>query len=869
MVQHDSTQHGGERNRGGSGPSGATGPVRVVVGAHVLTVNPVDGSEIEPCPSGELPGEPRKLTPGERPAQGPAAVPEGGTAGGTHHIPMLERDEERESLARQLARGRSIRLTGPSGSGRSTLLDAVAEDVAGLAPDGVVRLSGYHRTSADLQQELFAAVHDAPRRRPSEEEVRTALHSVGAVVIVDDLEFGGTALDDLLDATPECAFLMAATPDVAPPSADAHVEEVALTGLSRTGCLELLEHAVRRPLTNEETDAAGDLWFSSEDASEGLPLRFVQAGAILRNGSAGELGGTGEGGRSAVVAERLSSSAREALRFALALGGELPHHTQLPALTGDPQADRAVAELAGAGLVTAAGGHYRLAAGVAEELRAAGYADGADARALAAARHYGWWSGHSSAGPGKVRVEADAVLAALHGARRGGNPSAAVLVARTVAPVLAASLRWGAWERALRGGQEAARMSGEVAEEAYFHHELGVLAFCTGQPERAHAELEASIALRGALADQRGTVTGRRALALVTDMMAAGAQAAHAPDPEPSSEAAAGIEPAAVVYEDTRAPVPASLQDNGNGNGNGSGNGNGDGGRGRAGDKPETAPTVAAAAAHAEGGLPPRSGASEGGRAGRRLPHFRGNRGNVAAAGAGVVLITVLGTIMGLGSLPDDGTGPPDSGRPGSSSAQPEEEGGGNAGSPGSGSPESDSSSPKDPSSSKSPEESESGASPSESSSEPDEEPSESGPGDSGGGNGSGSSGGGSDNGGSDSGGSDGGTDDGGASDGGTDSGGSDGGTDDGGASDGGTDSGGSDGGTDDGGTDNGGNDGGTDDGGTSDGGTTDGGTDSGGSASGGSADGGTDTGGSDTGGTSDSGGTGSPSPTGTPAPVA
>src|SRR5690606_28305665 len=144
--------------------------------------------------------------------------------------------------------------------------------------------------------------------------------------------------------------------------------------------------------TDEEADAAQDMWFASEESSGGLPLRFVQAGALLRyGGRAGELSGDRRSDMSARVAERLSAAARDALRFALSLGGELPHHTQLPALVGDPRADEAEGELARAGLVTAAGCHYKLAAGVSDALAAAGFADGNDGRALMAAHHYGWW----------------------------------------------------------------------------------------------------------------------------------------------------------------------------------------------------------------------------------------------------------------------------------------------------------------------------------------------------------------------------------------------------------------------------------------------------------------------------------------------
>lgn len=117
-------------------------------------------------------------------------------------------------------------------------------------------------------------------------------------------------------------------------------------------------------------------------------------------------------------------------------------------------------------------------------------------------------------------MEADAVLAsmsALVPGDQGEHPATAVRLARAAAPAFAAGLHWGAWERTLRVGSEAARLTGEVAEEAYFHHELGVLALCNGGLDRARAELEASIGLRGALADKRGTVAGRRALALVED----------------------------------------------------------------------------------------------------------------------------------------------------------------------------------------------------------------------------------------------------------------------------------------------------------------------------------------------------------------
>ncbi|MFF7334100.1 ATP-binding protein [Streptomyces sp. NPDC008150] len=618
---------------------------RLATGEYLLTVNPVDGSEVEIRPPAERGERPRRLTAEQRAASeraGRLPVPSGPAQPAP---PLLHRQDEREELVRMIARGRSVRLTGPSGSGRTSLLDVVADDCSDLAPDGVVRLCGLHRTANDLLYDLFYAVHDAAGFRPEGDELLELVREIGAVVVVDDLEFGESALDELLDATPECAFLLAATPDVPAPTADSGIEEVAIGGLDRAGGLELLERAAGRSLTDEERNWAGDLWFESE----GLPLRFVQAGALLRRrdqqqaeaeafDDAGVFDGTqadvpvevadspdapppslAEGAAAArLLAAGLGDSARFTLRLAVALGGEVPHQAHLPALIGDTHADAALGELLDSALISPAGVRYRLAAGVRTQLEAAGYADDIEATALTAARHYAWWAGHPSVTPERVCAEADAVLAALAvlvpvtTPPREGEESVTVRLARAAAPAFAAGGHWSAWERALRSGTEASRLAGEVADQAYFHHELGVLALCVGLLDRARAELEASIGLRGAVADKRGSVAGRRALALVDDR--SGTRSALLATvgeevPEARSEESAPPSGAALV------PFPQlRLPD----------------------DEPATV------ISHR---LP----------AGAAVPKQRGGlrslaKRNMVAAGAGALLVAVLGTVVTLGA---------------------------------------------------------------------------------------------------------------------------------------------------------------------------------------------------------------------------
>ncbi|MFE4756825.1 ATP-binding protein [Streptomyces mirabilis] len=637
--------------------------VQLVSGDFLLTVNPVDGSEIEVCPPGERPQRPTKFSAAERADLARAALPPVPPGPAQPRLPLLERQEERERLVRLLARGRSVRLTGPAGSGRTSLLDAVADDCADLAPDGVVRLSGYRRTATDLLYDLFAAVCNAPLYRPERDELLELVHGIGAVVVLDDVEIGGTALDELLDATPECAFAIAATPDVPAPSADSLLEEVFLGGLDRSGGLELLERTVGRVLTEEEANWAGDLWFESE----GLPLRFMQAGALLRqrdqlqakenafddfgvfqdapvdlpvdapfeaaDGHVVPLPSLAEGAApAALLASRLSGSARATLRFAIALGGEVPHQTHLPALVDDTHADAALAELAGCALVSPVGSRYRLAAGVQAQLEAAGYADGLEEQARTAAQHYTWWAGHPSVTPERVCAEADAVLAALTvlvplttAPADEQDESVAVQLARTAAPAFAAGLNWNAWERALRSGAEASRLAGEVGEQAYFHHELGILALCGGQLDRARAELESSIGLRGALADKRGTVAGRRALALVADRSGAVL---------PGGRTAAGEEVPDARHEESASPpggVPSAFV--------------------------LSAPVGEPSTLVTNRGEPGPASKRVGVGVGSRL--VAGTRRNLVAAGAGALLVAVLGTVVTLGATSNNNTDNP------------------------------------------------------------------------------------------------------------------------------------------------------------------------------------------------------------------
>ncbi|MEV0535330.1 ATP-binding protein [Kitasatospora sp. NPDC050463] len=522
----------------------------LVSGALLVTVGTPDGSEVRPCPDEWRP-RPRRIGRTE-PARGPVGGP-GRAVGplalgaGPADLPLLDREADIAHLLGLLAEGRSIRLVGQAGSGRSALLSAVAEAAGDLAPGGVVQLCGHRRTGDDLLQDLFAATHQAPGFRPDPGQLAEHLARVGAIVVVDEVEPVGAKLEHLLAAAPDCAFLISVAPDSPPLPADSRLRDHLVAGLSRSACLALTARLAGRPLDAAEKAWAVDLWFESE----GLPLRFVQAAALLRQRDVAvdalvaaeedrlgvfgaveepdrhpdpavresELRGTvplpsvAESASPAVrLAEGLSEPAQAVLRLAVALGGECPTAPHLPALIDVGQGESALHELADAGLAVSIGGHHRLTAGALDLLAphwpARGSIDGA-------AQHFAWWVGHSSVSTEQIAAEAEVVIGVLLADRTAGRHAAVLRLARAAGPALALALRWGAWERALLLGLEAARNTGSRADEAWFHHELGVYAICVREPGRAVAELESALTLRAALGEPRGAAGARRMLDLL------------------------------------------------------------------------------------------------------------------------------------------------------------------------------------------------------------------------------------------------------------------------------------------------------------------------------------------------------------------
>jgi len=496
----------------GRRPEQGNGATQLIAGDLLLVLGGTDGTDVGPLPAG-----PRASHPAKPPGSVTAPEPR-----------PLGRGVEISELSGLLQRGTSVRVGGPSGIGRTTLLRHVASlDPAG-APGGVVLLNGRNRSLDDLLQQLYDACFAGPAFRPTREQLAPMLADVAALVVVDDLEANQDEVGELLSLAPECAFLVAG-PEVVDPIVrrDSPLHEITLGGLPQEASFDLLRRVAGRELDDEELAWASALWFQVG----GHPGRFVQAGALLarreqgRSGfgllddgasdAAGELPSPGEPRQFVPrLVPLVSPSAQQVLRLASALEGELPDPVHLPALTGAVDAVGAADELVDAGLAVREYGRYRLAGGTSDAV--ASIVRGPSSWAIAAIQHFTWWVSHPSVTPAQVAAEADPILACLRGAERLGKAGSARGLARAAAPAFAASGRWDTWAEVLDLGLAAARDAGTAAsaDHAWFRHELAILALCTGDARGAREEAVAATRMRDVGADKRGLAADRRVLAL-------------------------------------------------------------------------------------------------------------------------------------------------------------------------------------------------------------------------------------------------------------------------------------------------------------------------------------------------------------------
>ncbi len=418
-------------------------------------------------------------------------------------MPILQRPDRAEPFvgraseiasAAQAGPGMPFQVHGPDGVGKSALLKHLAFDREPAA-EGVVHANVRRRGVYDIQAQLFKSFWESEVRfTPAPEEMADYLGDRRALIVLDDVGLDRSDLEELIDGSPACTFLVGAEQQTLW-SAGA----LRLAGLETQAALELIELRLGRSLGADERAAATAV----ARALEGHPQRLVEAVADVRaeTTSFADLarGPTWERGHEAADAGTLSEDQHRILAVLRAAGA--PLGTDRIAQFADvPDAAHALAALERDGWVRSASPRYRLARDVA-------FAEWSVPPQKLIHRMADWATG---ATPEEVADEAEAIERAVAG---DADPDTRLALARAAESKLALAGMLDGWGRVL---DAALRASANVHDEAYVLHQLGTRDGLIGADEAAIEYLQRALALREKIGDREGAEVTRHNLEQIT-----------------------------------------------------------------------------------------------------------------------------------------------------------------------------------------------------------------------------------------------------------------------------------------------------------------------------------------------------------------
>jgi hypothetical protein len=418
--------------------------------------------------------------------------------------PPIGRDGELRQIEDWLDEDLPVEVIGSQGMGKSLLLRTLASRRSQAGAE-VVCLSAAGLSVEDIVQEIFHACYDSEDYKPDPDRLRRLMGRIQALIIVDDVVASPKDIAVLLDAVPSSSLIISSTERCLWGDG----RRVELAGLPADPGLALVERELDRSLDDTERTLVEAFW---RDVA-GHPLALIQAARALRTAAAASVPPDRQALADALVSG-LGEQAHITLSLILAVNpAEIPS-ALIEELTG---AAEALAGLERAGLVLEGASGYCAALPMAA-LVAESFGHTPDAAEYT--RPLASWA--AGASPQQLGNAAPIIITVLRAAIDQHAYGPARDLARTAAPALCRTLRWGSWQQVLTLGKEAAHALGASDDEAYFDHEenarlkalgKGVLigavvgvGFLAGQHAAAPAATAKAVALKGTASGIKGFV---------------------------------------------------------------------------------------------------------------------------------------------------------------------------------------------------------------------------------------------------------------------------------------------------------------------------------------------------------------------------
>jgi beta-lactam-binding protein with PASTA domain len=396
--------------------------------------------------------------------------------------PFVSRESELGRVVETLLAADVLDVSGPAGSGRSTLLrQAAHDDRLQALPAGVVHLSCADEGPDDLARSLFDTFYEtsAPYQ-PSRGELRQRLNDVDAGLLLDDVALSADEVDRILDLVPRSGVALTSDDPVL-------ASCLPLGPLPQPAAVVL----VRAVSTVDEETAAEIV------ASPVSPEALLRAAAELSE-------------------EEPDEDDRRAFGLLAAVPGLRVDADLLRVLGAGEEADGLVEQLVSRGLAR----RHRGWGGTADRFSAVPEATtGHPAIELAAAReridqHFGAWAHRNRHAVPAPSNELEAARQLLAEAVQEEGWGLALDLALALESTFAVTGRWEAWRETLELLERAASATGAEDALAFAHHQQGVLEICEGHRAAGVSLLERALTARERLGDEAGAAVTRANLRL-------------------------------------------------------------------------------------------------------------------------------------------------------------------------------------------------------------------------------------------------------------------------------------------------------------------------------------------------------------------
>ncbi len=460
---------------------------QVAVGSYILQIGDVNGGVVNVTAPSSAPRTTRRPAPvtlRPRPFQA-----------------LLDREVEFTAVKEALQSSTPVSLFGDGGIGKTSFLRQLAylPEITQFA-DGVVFLDVTDLRLDDLLQSLFDAFYDSPSTfKPTEAEIRLGLQNLRALIILDDLELARDEVTTLLDAAPQCQFVLASPQR----SLWGEGKLVPLSGLPEAEALALFEREAGRTVDDGERDQVKALCLSMG----GHPLRILQAAALVRerNLPIADLLAQAhtklpEQAVTNAAVNTLTETQKRILAILAASGGAVISLDHLLALTSDPEVQAAARGLVNLGLVQAHSPRYSLRGDLVATLAASWNLTSWEDTLI---NYFVNWVAQQ---PSQMLMEesAEALIRAVKKAEEKKKWPEVIRIGRALEKTYALWKRWQAWSDVLNIILKAARMLGDKKVEAWVLHQLGSRAMCLGLAEQGKSLLTQALNLRQLIGDKAG-----------------------------------------------------------------------------------------------------------------------------------------------------------------------------------------------------------------------------------------------------------------------------------------------------------------------------------------------------------------------------